>query len=224
MQITGSWMEERFSLFNKQFFGGKLPLPRLCVSYARTRLGTMSYKCRREQGRPVFCDYTIRLSNYYDMPEKELEDVLLHEMIHYHIALNKIRDTSAHGVMFRKTMERINARGHNITVSKNMNERAAAMAARQPARHYVSKLYIVLAMATSRGKYLLSVVNPRYVKSLEDELNKTKEIVEHSWFVSGDAYFQPFSSVRSPRGRIVTKAEYAEKTASMTPLDISKGV
>lgn len=224
MHITSSWMEERFSRFNKQFFNDRLPMPRLCVSYARTRLGTMTYKCHKNDGPPVFYAYTIRLSNYYDMSEQELEDVLLHEMIHYHIAIRQIRDTSAHGIMFHKMMERINKKGHNICVSKNMSERAAAMSARQPARRYIKNLYIVLAMTSSRGKYLLSVVNPRYVKNLDAILRRTKEIVEHKWFVSGDAYFQNFSKVRSPRGRVVEKNVYVEKTQAMTPLDINKSL
>lgn len=221
-RLTIAWLESRFRLFNREFFDDKLPVPRLQVSHARTRLGMMTHKYSYVNGSVVFYAYTIRLSNYYDMDEKELEDVLLHEMIHYYIAYNRIRDTSAHGIMFRNKMEEINAKGHNIAISRNMSEHAAAMSARQPARRHVKNLFIVLAMETARGQYMLTVVNPRYVKKLEYTLNTTSDVTCHHWFVSSESYFSQFSCVRTPRGRIVTEEEYNTRTSTMTPLDITK--
>lgn len=40
-------------------------------------------------------NYCIRISTAFDLSERELEDVGIHEMVHYYIAVNNIRDTSA---------------------------------------------------------------------------------------------------------------------------------
>ncbi len=46
------------------------------------------------------------------------EDVVIHEMIHYYIGVNGLKDTSAHGQVFRCMMNDINERyNRNITIS-----------------------------------------------------------------------------------------------------------
>ena len=57
------------------------------------------------------------------MDERLLEDTIIHEMIHYHILSNQLQDTSAHGKLFRKMMDDINARfGRNVTISHKPTE------------------------------------------------------------------------------------------------------
>ena len=54
-----------------------------------------------------------------DMSEREIDDTLVHEMIHQYIIQNGIHDTSAHGRTFKDYMQRVNkafAGDLNITV------------------------------------------------------------------------------------------------------------
>ena len=112
-------MEQWFTTFNEQYFDSVLPLPRLALSRSRTRLGSMSCKrVTRLLRGTKFSDFTIRLSNYYDLSEREFQNVLLHEMIHYHIAYTGVKDSSPHGVVFRRKAEVFNRKyGWNIKVT-----------------------------------------------------------------------------------------------------------
>ena len=75
-------MEQWFTTFNEQYFDGVLPLPRLALSRSKTRLGSMSCKRVTRLFRGTkFSDFTIRLSNYYDLSERDFQNVLLHEII-----------------------------------------------------------------------------------------------------------------------------------------------
>ena len=107
-----------FAQFNREYFNGQLPEPRLLLSKSRTRLGSMSYQRKRSWGRTRNSDYTIRISTYYDCGEREWQNVMLHEMIHLYIASKHLRDTSSHGKLFRQYMDYLNSNyGWNIRVS-----------------------------------------------------------------------------------------------------------
>ena len=100
----------KFNKYNDLIFSSKLPIPRLKWSRGKTRLGQMAYKRKRSWGRTTFYDYTISVSRYYNLTEEQIDDVLIHEMIHYFIAYTGQRDSSAHGTLFRSMMNDINQR------------------------------------------------------------------------------------------------------------------
>lgn len=65
MQVDKLWMEHWFAIFNKEYFDGELPLPRLALSRSRTRLGSMACKrVKRLFKSEKFTDFAIRLSNF----------------------------------------------------------------------------------------------------------------------------------------------------------------
>ena len=82
MTLTTDTLRTWFKQFNAVYFGDELPVPRLALSKARTRLGTMACKSVRRIGRTVYTDFTIRISTYYDCTEREYQETLLHELIH----------------------------------------------------------------------------------------------------------------------------------------------
>ena len=98
-------LQKRFETFNHAYFGGGLQTVPLKLSRATRSLGACTYKKRRKLfGGLEFYDFCIRISTKFDLPENELEDVLLHEMIHYDILSKQLKDTSAHGRLFRSRM------------------------------------------------------------------------------------------------------------------------
>lgn len=213
MLVRTDQLKEWFSLFNERYFNGELPEPVLAVGKSRTRLGTMSWKTKKK----FFCvstdGYTIRISNYFDMEEKQYKSVLLHEMIHLHIVFNKIKDTSAHGIVFRKIMRSINADGWEISVSARIGNDIKRNGITKKRRR------IVLAAVTKDGRHLLSVVNPRYMASLNSIFEASRDIASFSWYTSDDDYFASFPVVRTPKGRIVTPEKHAYMMARMKPLE-----
>ena len=69
-------------------------------------------------GKTVCYDFKLRINTRIDLDEAEVEDIIIHEMIHYYIGYHGIVDTSAHGRVFREMMKGINERfGRHIRVS-----------------------------------------------------------------------------------------------------------
>lgn len=213
MQVSVELLKEWFADFNVRYFGGSLPVPAFAVGRSRTQLGCMSCKVRRRMFSKSYTDYTIRLSNYYDADERHFKSVLLHEMIHLCITSRRIKDTSPHGEVFRRMMRAINADGWSISVSTKMDavQRSAGKARK--------RMRVVLAVAMTDGRCLLSVVSPRYVPAIDKTMSRARGIVRYDWYVSDDDFFSSFPSVRTPRGRIVGKDMFAELTGRMKPLD-----
>ena len=81
MIVTIEWMEEWFRRFDQEYFGGKLPVPELGLTHAKTRLGQLAYKRASRWGRTKLYDFKLSMSTYYDMTDKQAKSVLLHEMI-----------------------------------------------------------------------------------------------------------------------------------------------
>ena len=124
MLPTADYVKQKFEEFNRLCFGGKLPDIPVRLSNARTFLGQLAYKKRRTwTGKIEYYDYVLKISTRVDMPEREVEDTILHEMIHYYIKVNNIKDSSTHGVVFRQIMDSINTRfGRNITISYKLTD------------------------------------------------------------------------------------------------------
>ena len=61
-KLTQAHLKAWFGEFNRDYFGGKLPEPRLMLSRSRTQLGSMHCKRRAGLGRVETFDYAIHVS------------------------------------------------------------------------------------------------------------------------------------------------------------------
>lgn len=119
MKVTLPFIVEKFNEYNEQIFGGTLPLLPIRLGRARTRLGSFGYSIRRRffLKREMY-NFHMRFSTYYDLPQELWEDTIIHEMIHYYLALNKQQDATPHGPNFRRLMKNINAKhGRHLRIS-----------------------------------------------------------------------------------------------------------
>ncbi|GAB6977062.1 hypothetical protein JCM15124A_19690 [Prevotella falsenii] len=154
--------------------------------------------------------FTIVVSNYYDVPLSLIEDTLIHEMIHYEIAYKNLKDTSAHGTLFRQRMEEINRNYHrDITVSKRMTDYA-------PRKSNQTETYLVLAIEMNDGSHLLSSVARTMLADLERQIKRVEKIRNFCWYITQDAYFRNFPKVRTLRARSVSAEFFTNLTAKMT--------
>ena len=111
MKATVEYIEKKFEEFNRQMFAGKLPKLPIELSNAKTFLGQCAFKKRLTVfGKVKLYDFRMRISTRFDLTEREIEDTIIHEMIHYYIGVNNLKDTSAHGQLFRQMMNSINER------------------------------------------------------------------------------------------------------------------
>lgn len=108
MEITISYIKHKFEEFNQQMFAGKLPMLPIKLSDAKTFLGVCTYKKRiGKDGKVEKYDFALRVNTRIELSEDEIEDTIIHEMIHYYIGYNQLEDTSAHGAIFQQVMNEV---------------------------------------------------------------------------------------------------------------------
>ena len=214
-------MEEWFKRFDQEYFGGKLPLPELGLTRAKTRLGQLAFKRSTRWGRTKIYDFKLSMSTYYDMTDKQAKSVLLHEMIHYIIGYTGLKDTAPHGVVFRGMMDNLNRKhGWDIRVMTSTKgwKVSETVVARKKAAG--PQTYLILAVELKDGKHFLSRVSPRFARSLERQLLTAKEVSSYGWYTTQESYFEDFPQVRSLRGRRITKGDFEKLRNVLTPFDL----
>lgn len=210
MTIDLAWLTFWFDRFNRDYFGGGLPRPKLALSRSRTQLGTMACKRRIRCGKTTFSDYAIRLSIYYEQTERQFQNTLLHEMIHYSIAYTGVKDSSPHGIVFREMMNALNRKyGWEISVSARMNKVGCAVVSQKTTD------YLVLALEMRSGECYFSVVNRGYATRINAQLKRLFTVNHFAWYISSDARFATYPVVRSLRGRRVSRNLFDEMLPSM---------
>lgn len=209
MIVTIGWMEEWFERFNHDYFGGKLPMPLLGLTRAKTRLGQMAYKRATRWGRTKLYDFKISMSTYYDMTDKQAKSVLLHEMIHYIIGYTGLKDTSSHGIVFRGMMDNLNRKyGWDIRVMTSTKGWKVSEQVKEKKEAKGPQTYLMLAIEMQDGKYYLSRVNPSFARRIDNQLKRLSEVKSHDWYTTQETYFEDYPQVRSLRGRRISKADF----------------
>lgn len=124
MIATIPYLQEKFREFNDLCFGGELEDVPIVLGRGKSYIGKCEFKRQRLPfGREKRYGFRLRFNTRADIPEREMEDTVIHEMIHLYILSRGIRDTSAHGKVFRSMMADINAKyGRHITVSHRMSK------------------------------------------------------------------------------------------------------
>ena len=192
MKPTVEYIQTHFDAYNRQFFGGQLPTLPIKLSHAKGFLGKVTF-VRKRQG--LFGgyrneDFVLRINVRIDLPEEVVQDTILHEMIHYYIAVNQLRDSSTHGRLFRAEMARINEQGHrHITISHRLNEEQRAQAR-------IHKVRAVAIVHFSDGKTGVKVVpkQEKHIRYWHRMAQRRFSIERIEWYLSDDPYFAQFPS------------------------------
>ncbi|MDO4211496.1 MAG: SprT-like domain-containing protein [Bacteroidales bacterium] len=187
MIATIDYATKKFHEYNVQMFGGELPLPAIFASKARTYLGRYECDVRHKLfGRTERYNHRIRINTVQDFPEEEIDDIIIHEMIHYFISFKGLHDTSAHGRIFRSMMADINARfGRNISISKRRTKQMIEEDTRVR-RHYIC------VMTLADGRTLFTPVTEQSVRTLWQQLPKAWEAKSAKWLTTCDPFFNSY--------------------------------
>jgi hypothetical protein len=192
---TVEYLEERFDTFNRMCFDGALPRIPIKLSRARTFVGRLIYRPVRDwRGRVVRReDFVLRISTYFDLPEAEIEDTLIHEMIHYWIAWKGIKDTSSHGKEFRRIMKEINAlHGRNLTISHKSTPEEQDRDTRVRDHWFcVSQL--------ADGRTALTVAAQPCIARIRRAFRWSPTVRSQTWYRSRDPWFNRYPHCRSPK-------------------------
>ncbi len=213
---TREIVEEKFREFNDLCFGGQLPPIKVRISNAKSFLGQLRYKTQRQWGgASTHYDYEMTISTCYDVEQRELEDTIIHEMIHYYILINGIEDESSHGPVFRRIMNEINARyGRSVRLS----QRRGAMQMKAGNRKRLSVLCVSTLPDGRRG---VTVCARTRIFHIYDLLPRYYGVKQMEWYLSDDAFFNRFPNSLTPKIYIVSFDELAEhlKTAHALECD-----
>lgn len=221
MIVTIDWMEEWFKRFDQEYFGGKLPLPELSLTRAKTRLGQLAFKRASRWGRTKLYDFKLSMSTYYDMTEQQAKSVLLHEMIHYIIGYTGLKDTAPHGVVFRGMMDNLNRKyGWDIRVMTSTKGWKVSERVAEKKKAKGPQTYLMLAIELKDGKFYLSRVNPGFARRIEKQLPMVRELRSHRWYTTQESYFDDYPQVRSLRGRRITKGDFEKLQNVLTPFEL----
>ena len=214
-------MEEWFRRFDHDYFGGKLPVPELGLTRAKTRLGQLAYKRATRWGRTKLYDFKLSMSTYYDMTDRQAKSVLLHEMIHYIIGFTGLKDTAPHGIVFRGMMDNLNRKyGWDIRVMTSTKGWKVSEWAEERQKAKGPQTYLMPAIEMQDGKHYLSRVNPSFARRIESKLALVRELRSHRWYTTHEPYFEDYPQVRSLRGRRISKSDFEKLRNVLTPFEM----
>lgn len=221
MIVTVEWMEEWFRRFDHDYFGGKLPVPELGLTRAKTRLGQLAYKRATRWGRTKLYDFKLSMSTYYDMTDRQAKSVLLHEMIHYIIGFTGLKDTAPHGIVFRGMMDNLNRKyGWDIRVMTSTKGWKVSERVEERQKAKGPQTYLMLAIEMQDGKHYLSRVNPSFARRIESKLVLVRELRSHRWYTTQEPYFEDYPQVRSLRGRRISKSDFEKLRNVLIPFEM----
>ncbi|MBR1879058.1 MAG: SprT-like domain-containing protein [Paludibacteraceae bacterium] len=207
---TIDYIQTRFDEYNERFFNGSLPPIPIRLSHAKGFLGKVTFTRKpanpfalRPFARYQNTDFVLRINVRIDLPQEVVDDTILHEMIHYYIAVNQWNDTSTHGRLFRREMARINREGNrHITISHRLSDAEQAQA-------HIRKGRVVAIVTFADGRTGVKVLPKqiRHILAWDKQARRTfapsplrhssinpSPITNIEWYYTDDGYFAKYPS------------------------------
>lgn len=180
MDLTIEHIQQRFQHFNQLIFGSSLQSLPIRLSNARTFLGQLRYHRKRSfWGKTRYSDFLLVISRHAATTPQLLDDTIIHEMIHYHILSNNLKDTSSHGRIFRQMMNDINTRfQRNITISHRTSPETHSSSDTTIHQHY----FCISRFAD--GRLGITVAAKTRIRHIAIAINRVPEIQSHQWYTS----------------------------------------
>lgn len=203
MKATIKFATERFREFNRQMFEGRLPEVPILMSDAGRALGMLKYERKRDLSGNVTCgNFRILISTRYDLPQEQIEDTIIHEMIHLYIAYNNLKDTSTHGDRFKYHMNIINHKyNRNVTVSNRDMSINDTDQSRRP--HYVCETH------WSDGSWFITCCARTRIFDINRECRIQSNCTAIRWWFTPDPFFNRFPNCKKLKLYRINHDDYA---------------
>lgn len=216
MQFTLPFIGDSFQRFNKLVFEGKLPTPCFMLSRARTFVGKFEARGKRDWMGRTHWNYVLRFSTAFDLPQEELEDTILHEMIHFSLRVSDRRDATPHGPNFRAMMDTINARfNRHITVSHDSKGKGSPVL-RRASWHIVG---VVSFRDGRKGIKVLPRIEQRVLEWNRRVLTSST-VTSTKYYLALHELFQRYPNSTAMKVGIVDEAELNEALKDAIELEI----
>ena len=217
---TIEYIEKKFEEYNHQMFGGRLPKLPIVLSDAKSFLGQcVARTTTLPNGLKQYSDFELRINTRVDYPEEIVEDIIIHEMIHYFIFYNNLHDSSAHGNIFLSIMQSINENyGRKLSIS-----------------HHATKEETEQSISTKRTWHVVAVINfkngkvgvkvlPRVMPKINnfcEQLKGEKTIDSISLYMTDEPFFNRFPTSVALRINYVEKDDLIKNLSNAQELIIS---
>lgn len=216
MQFTLPFIGDSFQRFNKLVFEGKLPTPCFMLSRARTFVGKFEARGKRDWMGRTHWNYVLRFSTAFDLPQEELEDTILHEMIHFSLRVSDRRDATPHGPNFRAMMDTINARfNRHITIS-HKSDGTSSLSSRRLSWHIVG---VVSFRDGRKGIKVLPRIEQRVLEWNRRVLTSST-VTSTKYYLALHELFQRYPNSTAMKVGIVDEAELNEALKDAIELEI----
>lgn len=182
MRPTLEYLYNKFDYFNKLCFSGQLQRPVIRLTTRKAALGLTHCETDRcSSKKTVWIEISVR----HDLPEEEYIDTLLHEMIHYYIEINNLRDDAAHGSLFKAEMNRITVTyGLQITVEYTPSEEELV--------NIVSRWRYVCIGTFNDGRKAVTVVAKNKLFYFWETISSLPDLSAAEWYISDRAIFDQY--------------------------------
>lgn len=207
MQIDENTLTEIFGRFNRQIFNSELLPVNFVLVRTKTTLGQFRYPVNVPGPRKNYVDKcSIRISTLFNLPADRLEDLVIHEMIHYFLWLKKIKTKSPHDENFRAMMKWINTKfDRNIAISEKNgtvpvvedNTRRWHIFCVTEWKRHPERLFI-----THCSRITFVRINNAFVSDPDN--------VRTEWYVSMDPWFNNLKRFRTPKAQFISFEDYEE--------------
>lgn len=215
MRFDTDFLEERFHYFNHLIFNGKLsPIP-FHINHGVSRAAYIrSLRIPTMRGAK-YCKFQFHASDALDLPKSQLEDIILHEMIHYYILSHGIEDTSPHGHIFRKMMKSINeSYKRHITISIRRDK---TMNPQRGSDKKCCTAFLVTAEIENHGIGLTFCASTR-VRNIHHALRTDHRLKNIQWYAYRGSSLYGLPRVRKPKLYNVTETLFSKIMENSTPL------
>lgn len=193
MRPTSEFLYSKFDEYNRIMFCNRLLPVKIVINNAGTVLGVMRTCVRKHLLKRAEVTYSIHISRRYDLPTQTIEDILIHEMIHYAIALSGEQDNAVHGNIFKAYMRRINMDfGRNISVKQKLSEEAMR------SDLHVVKHYIIVSYMKGGQKCITRCASTR-VGHIYKALQCSGIVDNAEVYVTANSYFNRYPNSRSAK-------------------------
>ena len=192
MRPTQSFLRQKFNEYNVKFFAGELREIPIEIRNLGRKLGHFAVTYHRNFFHKSVGAIKIGLSDRYDLEQDVVEDVLLHEMIHYYLWTKNIADNRVHGENFRKIMMRINREGgRHITVTHNTTTEEA-QSDRSVKDHYICVIYI-----RNREPMFYHSPRTRIFEAHRTLSTQVRNLIGIQWYWTRDKWFNRYPFPRT---------------------------
>ncbi len=219
MRASIPYIEQKFKEYNQLIFGNHLPDIPIRLSRATTFVGKYQHRTRRTPlGRIEPYDFHLRFSVLFDLTPEELDDVIIHEMIHYHIAYHQLHDTAPHGLIFCKMMNDINQTfGRNISISHKLSpEKVSAVKQLRQTVHVIAALRLATGGA---GVKVLPRSRPR-IEAYCKRMLTHPEVEAIRLYISDDPFFNKYPTSSTLSAYEIEKKELEAHLQKASPLKL----